>query len=486
MNNILFNLTSFINFDLKTLLTTIIYITLSILTSIHILLNKDDVNSAGGWIALVFLSPFIGTILYIFLGINRVKRKGFRLRKTKNLFEKCNFNKDNIFNNLQTNHKQLITFGYNVYQQNFTFGNVINPLQNGTEAYPEMLKEIKNSKKEILISSYIFDYDNETKKFIENFKIATKNGVKIKILIDGIGSLKFFHRSIEKKLTKINGLEFAIFLPPQIPITLPFVNLRNHRKIIIIDGKIAFFGGMNLSKHNVLVNDLKNGILDLTFKIEGPVIEQIIEVFKSDWEFTTGKAINSKYNIDKNFKTSEVPARIIQDGPDNKTGSIELIIHGAINSATKKILIVTPYFLPENNILTAIQIAAMKNINVEIIIPKKSDCYFINLATEANFIKLLNCGVKIYQTNLPFDHSKIFVVDDEWIFVGSSNWDVRSFKLNFESNIEIFSKSLAKKLTDIAEKKKKKAKQVTLNEYKNISLIKRIRNNACRLLTPYS
>jgi cardiolipin synthase len=476
----------FIIHDLRTFLAASVYITLSVGTSVHILLHKDDVKGSIGWIALVFLSPFIGTILYVFLGVNRVKRKGIRLRKKHDLSEKYSHGMiKNIFGNLPLNYKQFIAFGHNIYPQAFIFGNSVEPLQNGVEAYPKMIKAIQNAKKEVLISSYIFDNDSETDKFLVAFENAIKNGAIVKVLVDGIGTLKFFHRSIEKKFTKIKGLEYDVFLPPYIPITLPFVNLRNHRKIMVIDGEIAFFGGMNLSRKNILVNDLKSGILDITFKIKGPVIDQISEVFENDWKFTTGKEFQTLSKSLSNSENGIIPARIIPDGPDNKNGIIELITHGAINAATKKILVITPYFLPEENILTALEMASMRDIIIEIIIPEKNGYPFINQAIEPNILRLLERGIKIYRTPPPFDHSKIFVVDDEWVFVGSANWDVRSFKLNFESNIEIFSRDLAKKLTEIAESKKEKARLTTAYECKSISILKRIRNNACRLLTPY-
>ena len=480
ITNTFFNST---NFDLQTFITTGICIVLYIGTTVHILLHKDDIKSSIGWIAVVFFSPFIGSILYIFLGINRVKRKGARLRKK--IIVSSNYSIENVYKNLPVNYRQFITFGYNAYPQNFVFGNSIEPLQNGVEAYPEMIKTIKNAKKEVLISSYIFDCDSETDKFLEAFKNAIKNGAAVKVLVDGIGTLKFFHRSIEKKLVRIKGLEYAVFLPPYIPVAMPFVNLRNHRKIMVIDGETAFFGGMNLSKKNVLIDDTKNGILDITFKVKGHIINQMSEVFEDDWEFATGKIFQSSSKRLPNIEADTTPARIIPDGPDNKSGIIELIAHGAINAATKKILITTPYFLPENNILTAIEMAAMRGVDVDIIIPDKGDYGFINRAVEPNFLRLIKSGVKIYRTPRPFDHSKIFVVDDEWIFIGSANWDVRSFKLNFESNIEIFSKNLAKELSDIAESKKRKAKLTTAHECKTQPLLKRIRNNACRLLTPY-
>jgi cardiolipin synthase len=476
----------FISYDLRTFLAASIYVILSVGTVVHILLYKDDIKSSIGWIAFVFLSPSIGTILYVLLGVNRVKRKGTRLRKRFDLFEKYSHEMiKNIFEKLPANYKQFITFGYNIYPQVFVFGNSIEPLQNGIEAYPEMIEAIQNAKKEVLISSYIFDHDNETDKFLIAFGNAIKNGATVKVLVDGVGTLKFFHRSIEKRFAKIKGLEYRVFLPPYIPITLPFVNLRNHRKIMIIDGEIAFFGGMNLSRKNTLISDLKNGILDLTFKVKGSIINQMFEVFENDWKFTTGKEFQSLSRNSHNSEEGIIPARIVPDGPDNKNGIIELILHSAINTATKKILITTPYFLPENNILTALEMASMRDVIVEIIIPEKNDYAFINRAIEPSILRLLERGIRIYRTPPPFDHSKIFIIDDEWIFAGSANWDVRSFKLNFESNIEIFSKNLAKKLTTIAEFKKEKAKLTTAYECKNISILKRIRNNACRLLTPY-
>ncbi|MDR1401255.1 MAG: phospholipase D-like domain-containing protein [Endomicrobium sp.] len=481
--------------DLRTFASVGIRVILSVGTSVHVLLHKDDAKSSIGWIGLVFLSPLIGTLLYIFLGINRVKRKGARLRKNSGTYA-TKYSIQAIrsaFKDLPKNYSQFVNFGYNVYPQSFVFGNSIIPLQNGVEAYPEMIKTIQNAREEVLISSYIFDYDSETVKFLEAFKKAVKNGAVVKILVDGVGTLKFFRRSIEKKLAQIKGLECGVFLPPQIPITMPFVNLRNHRKTIVIDGETAFLGGMNLSKENILIDNLKKGVLDIAFKIKGPIIHQISEVFEDDWEFATGKKFQSTSkskklrnirNIEFNFNPA--PARLIPDGPDNKSGIIELIVHGAINAAMKKILIATPYFLPENNILTALEMAAMKGVNVEVVIPDKTDYAFINWAVEPNFLRLIESGVKIYRTPPPFDHSKIFLVDNEWVFIGSANWDVRSFKLHFESNMEVFSKDLAKELSDIIKTKKEKAKLTTAQECIDLPLLKRIRNNAYRLLTPYS
>lgn len=464
------------------ILVLVIYVCLVIMTTMHILLHKEDVKGSIGWIALVFLSPFIGTILYIFLGINRVKRKGIKLRKKRGMIGRRSIvRKQEEFGDL----KQFIDFSFNVYPQNFAQSNNIKPLQNGAQAYPEMLEAIRNAKKEVLVESYIFDVDSETDKFFKAFKAAVKNGAVVKVMVDGIGTLRFFRRSIEKKLKEIEGVQCAVFLPPLIPISMPFVNLRNHRKIMIIDGKTAFFGGMNLSKENVLLKDLARGVQDITFKIEGPVIDQISEVFEDDWEFATGEEMTGRSRYVRYAKRGGMLARVIPDGPDKNNGKIEALLHGRINMAKKHIVIVTPYFLPENEILTALELAAQRGVLVELFIPEISDHKIMNWAEEPNFFRLLKKGVKIYKTPLPFDHSKFFIVDSEWVCIGSANWDVRSFKLLFEANMEIVSKSLASKLFKIIKDKKKISKPANLQDSVNLPFLERLRNNAARLITPY-
>ncbi|MDR3244788.1 MAG: phospholipase D-like domain-containing protein [Elusimicrobiota bacterium] len=464
----------------------VIYVAISILAAGHILFNKRDVRSSIGWIALVFLSPFLGTLAYILFGINRVSKKAVRLRRRnkENEIKSSIEIEKNLGSFIYAN--QMITYGRNVYPQELCVGNSIEPLLNGTQAYPEMLKAIRNSKKEVLIESYIFDSDDETDKFIDAFSQAAANGAKIKVLIDGIGTLKFFRRNIEKKLKTIKGLKYAVFLPPQIPIAMPFVNLRNHRKIMLIDGKTAFFGGMNLSKNNVLIDDKKRGVLDITFKVEGPLIDQISEVFEDDWEFAAKESfLACDYDMSQATPAGNIPARVIPNGPDDKRNLIDLTIHGAINFALKKIIVLTPYFLPENHILTALEMASMRGISVEIIIPQISDHLIMSWAEKYNFKRLIQRGVKIYRVAPPFDHSKIFIVDDEWAFIGSANWDVRSFRLHFEANIEVFDRDFVKKLFDITQKKKEKARLSTMQDCDSAGFFERLRANAFHLFTPY-
>jgi cardiolipin synthase len=463
-----------------------LYLAFSIGCVIHILLYKEDIKGAISWLGIVVLSPFIGAFLYVFLGINRVRRKAVKLRKKGSILQKIPKDKLKTFaEQMPLQFVQYIVYGHNVYPQNFAAGNSVKPLQNGTQAYPEMVEAIKNAKHEVLIESYIFNYDSETEKILEACKTAISNGASVKVLVDAIGIMGPRSAAIEPRLKEIPGLEYGIFLPPHIPVDMPFVNMRNHRKIMILDGATAFFGGMNLALENTLIDDPKKGVQDITFKVQGSVVDQISQVFEDDWEFTTGKQMHGCSKDLPDSAKGVIAARIIPDGPDNKQGKIELIVQAAVNTASKRITIVTPYFLPESNILTSLEMAAMRGIEVEIIIPSRTDNIIVDWAMEPNFAKLMERGVKIYKTPPPFDHSKYFVVDDKWVFIGSANWDVRSFRLHFECNMELLSKEVADELIRISDEKKKKAALATIEQSKKLHFLKRIRNNACRLLTPY-
>ncbi|MDR2709623.1 MAG: phospholipase D-like domain-containing protein [Elusimicrobiota bacterium] len=473
------------NYENISVIVAIIYLLLSIITTIHILLKKRDIGSSIAWIALVFLSPFIGTIAYIIFGINRISRKAKFLDTPTIIGNKfLKTNRQALLENISPHLKNMIVYGQSVYQQEFLPSNSFCPLLNGVNAYPQMIKAISQAKKEVLVESYIFEADDTTSKFLDAFKQAVSNGAAVKVLVDGFGSLNFFRRNIEKELAKIKGLEYGVFLPPLIPISLPFVNLRDHRKFIIVDGTIAFFGGMNLSKYNVLIDNMKEGILDITFKITGPVISQISQIFCEDWFFVKNKRFDACQSpVQQNNKP--IYARVVPNAPDNLQRRTEFLICGALNCAQKNINIVTPYFLPDTNILNCLQMAAMRGVDVEIIFPQKNDHKLFYYAQESNIENLLRFGIKIYKQFPPFDHSKIFVVDGEWSFIGSSNWDVRSFRLNFEANMEIFSSQFAQELLEIIKLKKDKSLPVSLLHYQNIPTLKRLRNNIARLGTPY-
>ena len=460
----------------------VLYLLLQICVTVHILLFKDDVKSSIGWIGFVWLAPLLGSAIYALFGINRIKRKALSLKSPKQDIHKITGKtQEEIEKEIPKNLLQMLKLGYSVHPQIFALGNNVSPLINGDEAYPQMCSAIEKARKEVLIESYIFNNDKAGQMILSAAKKARGNGAKIKIIVDGVG-LNYSRPNIAQAAGKINGAEFVVFLPSKKPASLPFVNLRSHRKIMIIDGETAFFGGMNIAEGNLLKTNPKEPIRDITFKIKGPVINQLTRIFMEDWLFSGGKAFNPALFKESLPLSGGSIARAIPDGPDGDYGKVELMVLGAINCACKNINIVTPYFLPEENILTALEMAAMRGINVQIILPKKSNIFGMDWAMRANFNRLIKKGVKIFLQNPPFDHSKMMTADGIWAFIGSSNWDERSLKLNFEANMEIIDKKLTQTLDKIIEGKKADAKPITLQNY---SISKRLLNNSFKLLTPY-
>lgn len=460
---------------------------------VHILLYKEDVRSSIGWIGLVVLAPLLGSVIYVIFGINRIRRKALALsNKGPTVLSLSGKTADEIRQEVPPPLWQMLCLGYEVHPQHFMAGNEVTPLVNGDEAYPEMCRAIARAKKQVLIQSYIFDNDEAGKMFEQPIRQAVKNGASVRILVDGVG-INYSRPNIKKLLGKIKGVRFSVFLPSKSPIALPFVNLRNHRKMLIVDGDTAFFGGMNIAIGNLIKSNPKSPIADLTFKVNGPVIDQMERIFEEDWTFS-GKR---RFHLDHPSSVSAqkdhshithrgIPARIIPDGPDSDYGKILLMLKGALHCAQKKISIVTPYFLPDNDMLDALVLTSLRGVEVELILPQKSNIFGMDWAMEANFEKLLKGHVKIYKTNPPFDHSKIVVMDDVWVFVGSANWDLRSLRLNFEACMECFSMDLARQLNKIIQEKKKNARAVHPHTQKGWrAVLCTARNNAFRLLTPY-
>lgn len=459
---------------------------LSVSLAAHILLNKTDVKAAIGWIGLVFLSPVMGGLIYIIFGINRVQRKAVHLKypQIKDLAAHLTpRQKTELEGKITPAGLRFFRFGMNVHPQVFVPGNKIRPLINGDEAYPQMLRAIKEAQKEVFLASYIFEADAWGMRFIEAMKHAAARGAQVRVLIDSVGSAGH-RRKIRKALQDIPGIKFAEFLPKLTPFKLSFLNLRNHRKIITVDRETAFFGGMNISAENVFASNPKHPVQDITFKIDGPLARQIADIFIEDWHFSTGEKIENRFPR-KALSTRGAPARAVHDGPDLDTAKIEMLLLGAVNAAEKSIYIQTPYFLPGESMLKAVEMAAWRGVDTNIIIPQRPDIPGMASAMEANFKRLLSKGVKIYYVPPPFDHSKLTVIDGIWGFFGSANWDERSFKLNFESNVECIGKSVCGNLEKYVKNKMKNGVKLDLNDYKKLSVWRRLRNGIFRLATPY-
>jgi cardiolipin synthase len=418
-------------------------------------------------------------------GVNRIKRLAQKKHPQALKQDFLLQEKPIKFDNLPKNWHSAIISGYTIHPVNYVADNNVEPLINGDVAYPAMIQSIDNAKNYIVLSSYIFEYDSLGRQFVKALSAAHQRGVIVNVLLDGIG-IGYSWRKSDRVLKKL-GVKTARFLPAMSLTSIRFINLRNHRKILCVDGDVAFIGGMNVSKNNVILSAL-HPIDDVHFKVTGPVIDQISQVFIEDWFFATAELIKFPSYIPntappKNDKS--IIARVVQDGPDEDHNKIRWTLINALVCAQTSVKIMTPYFIPDQILMNSLHSAALRGVSIEIIVPQHSNIPFVDWVMEANFSRIIEYGIKIYKNKRPFDHSKIVIIDDIWSFIGSSNWDARSLEFNFEINLECFDKELNATLTELFNVKKQNAIAVVESEINGLPIYKKIRNNLFRLFSPY-
>jgi cardiolipin synthase len=354
---------------------------------------------------------------------------------------------------------------------------------NGDAAYPAMLAAIKAAERSISLVTYIFDNDRSGRRFVDALGEAVKRGVQVRVLIDDAGA-RYSLPSIVHPLRHAR-VPVARFLPTLAPWRLMTMNLRNHRKIMVVDGRVGFTGGMNLREGNLVAEHPRSPVQDLHFHLEGPAVAQLQEIFVGDWAFATNETLSGESWFPSLSPVGTVIARAIPDGPDEDFEKLRLTILGALACAETSVQILTPYFLPDPAIVSALNVAALRGVRVDIILPARSNLPFVHWASRAMWWQVLRRGCRIWLTPPPFDHSKLMVVDGQWALVGSANWDARSLRLNFEFNLECYDRELALRLEALLRQKLAGAKEITLAEIDSRRLPERLRDGSARLLTPY-
>jgi cardiolipin synthase len=281
------------------------------------------------------------------------------------------------------------------------------------------------------------------------------------------------------------GIAAASFLPTRLPRLPTYANLRNHRKIMVVDGRLGFTGGTNIREGHCLDMQPTAPVQCLHFKFQGPVVAQFQYVFAVDWAFAAGERLTGDAWFPKVTRAGSVWARGIEHGPDENFEKLADILAAALSSARQRVRIVTPYFLPSASLIQALNVTAMRGAEVEVYLPSTSNIPVVQWAAMAQLWQVLEKGCRVFLTPPPFDHTKIMIVDDIWTLVGSTNWDPRSLRLNFEFNVECYDEDLALAANEIVESKAASAREVTLEELDGRSYPVRLRDGLARLLTPY-
>ncbi len=456
----------------------VLHVALSALVTTHVLLRKREVGAAIGWIGLSWLSPFLGSALYCLLGINRIRQRARTLDRpdvghSGGNAEPPGHRPGSALEAIDRTARRLSRRGAPP-------GNSVALLRDGDEAYPRMLAAIDGARSSIGLSSYILRDDAAGGPIIDALIRAHRRGVAARALIDGIGG-GYFTSPAYRRLRR-DGVPAARFLHSPLPWNMPFLNLRSHKKILVVDGQVGFTGGLNVGRENLLRSSPAAPVRDCHFEFRGPVVSQLAGAFSADWSFATGA---EPFEPDRGVpsRAGAATARVVTSGPDEDVEKIEVLMLQAIACARRSVLVATPYFLPDERLVSALALAAMRGVAVELVVPERSNHRLVDWAMRAHVGPLLEAGCRIWYNPPPFDHSKLMVVDEAWSLVGSSNWDVRSLRLNFELDVEIYDAATAARIADVI--RERRGRRLGAEELARRRLPVRLRDAAARLALPY-
>ncbi len=469
------------------LLTVIILVALA--TACHALLYKRDPRAALGWIAVCLMFPLLGPVLYVLFGVNRVRTRAKKLGHRWQFFIYVGYERPEdedpaLFSSLEVPEgvKAIARISDAVTRRPLVGGNRVELLHNGEQVYPAMLETIEGAKRSLFLSTYIFETNNTGQQFIDALARAAGRGTDVRVSIDGIGELYSIPRA--GILLERRGVRVARFLPLRLIPPDLYINLRNHRKILVVDGTIGFIGGMNIGDRH-LAERVENPsrVVDVHFRLAGPVVTQIEHVFLEDWGFSTGEYTGQSQA--SGIGTGSMICRAIADGPNEDLDKLSTILVGAVSAARKRISIMTPYFLPSRDLIAALQSAALRGVEVTILLPAKNNLLFVHWATRNMLWELLERGIRVFYQPPPFLHTKLFVVDDQYALIGSANIDPRSLRLNFELAVEVFDAQFAKILIEHIQRSRERSLEVSLEDLDSRKLPVRIRDALAWLFSPY-
>jgi cardiolipin synthase A/B len=464
------------------------HVLLATLAVVHAMLYKRDPRAALGWVAVCLFFPLLGPVLYYVFGINRIQTQARKLARLPRFRLHIGHERGTHGTAPPSPSPQVgeplsrfVQVSDRVAARPLTAGNAVEVLQNGEQAYPAMLAAIHGAVHRVLLVTYLFDWDSVGEAFAAALVEARRRGVDVRVIVDGVGELYSWPR-ISRVLRRA-GARVARFLPPRLLPPSFSVNLRNHRKILVVDGEYGFTGGMNIGARHLLEPRSRRATADLHFRLQGAVVAQMEAIFVEDWRFATGEQLQTT-------PTTAVPVgpgycRCISDGPNEDLDKIALVLMGTISAAQHEVLIMTPYFLPSREMIACLQSAVLRGVSVTVILPERSNLPFVDWATRNLLWELLLHGVTICYQPSPFAHTKLFIVDGVYAQIGSANIDPRSLRLNFELNLEVVGAQSVAVLLDHARQRRRESKPLTLQEIDGRGLLTRLRDAVCWLFMPY-
>ena len=461
-------------------LLLLIYVVTIIGTIIVVVSENRNPLKSIAWIVVLVFFPAVGLVSYFFFGRDFRRQRMISKKSLKKITKYAEHVTPDL-NNMPVGTAQEIQLLYNLTQTKLYKKNSIHIFTFGKLFFDDLIEKISQAKHFIHIQFYIIQDDELGSIFKDLLIKKASEGVEVRVIYDDVGSWRSKNSFFNEM--KSHGVQISAFLEVKFAALANKINYRNHRKMVIIDGVYGYIGGMNIA--NRYLNGLETGVWrDTHIRIEGCGVKGIQTSFSIDWYFQQRELLwDSKY-FPSIMADDDVDLQIITSGPIGEWRQIHLAVFKAISNAKRYVYIQTPYFLPTESLMTAMQTAALSNVDVRIMIPERSDSKIVHIGTLSYIQSVLDAGVKVYMYKPGFLHAKMIVIDDEMCSVGSTNMDFRSFEHNFEANAFIYSEKVTKEMKKIFLYDQKDCKRVIKRTWRNRPIKQKSMESIIRLLSP--
>ncbi|HKB41548.1 MAG TPA: cardiolipin synthase [Gemmataceae bacterium] len=441
--------------------------------------------AAKAWLLLIFFEPWVGLLLYLLIGRARLTRwqreQLARLPQAMARVVNRLTNHPNVFHpDVGPALSQAVTLAENLGQSPILGGNAVELLVDYDGTIARLIADIERAENHVHLLFYIFADDHATAPLVEALGRAVQRGVRCRVLADAIGSRSGL-RTLRPKLTA-TGVEVHEMLPVSLlPWKKARVDLRNHRKIAVIDGRIGYTGSQNM-----VAAEFKKGVAyeDLMIRVTGPVVLELQYLFAADWFLETNEVLDGENEFPAPEIAGAVPAQALPSGPAFPTQNNQRLFVALVHGALKKVVLTTPYFIPDEPLLQAMQTAALRGVEVHLVVSEMGDHPIVSLAQESYYEELLEAGIRIHPYRKNFLHAKHLSIDNAVAVIGSSNLDIRSFALNAEVMLMLYDSDVVSRLAAEQERYYANAELLTLATWQQRSFGRKLAENLARLLSP--
>ncbi|MCA1807890.1 MAG: cardiolipin synthase [Kiritimatiellia bacterium] len=481
----------------------LLHILIFLLVAYHCIQTRKEPAAAVLWMFIAWSFPIFGPVLFLIFGVNRVPRRAWhkqvtdqRLRAARQAYENealpmayWRSVHESLAAEPQDRTARELNNVMNAIMPDYPLlaGNAIIPLLDGDEAFPLMMAAIRNARKHIHVQTFIIGADNTGRMFLDLLAERARSGITVRLLYDRFGSTPAVLRQMFRPYRHIPNMQICGWTQANALKRQFLVNLRNHRKIMVVDGSEAFTGGINLHRENITRPE-HPPIRDYHFHLTGPIVQELQYSFLRDWYFMTNdnpEILLQQDNFPHLEPTGSSLMRLANSGPTpDENGVVADLFFECLASARRQVLAVTPYFVPTQSIIHAFRSAALRGADVRLLLPEKNNHIYAGLAGRSLYEELLRAGVRIFHRRPPFMHAKAFMVDDHIVMIGSANLDIRSLQLNYETNLLIFDRDFADKFKPMIINDLNAATEIRPNEWRSRPGHRKLMENFCHLLSP--